>query len=94
MLRRDVPAWLLALERMAIAAVALAWRVRAELLQASAMLTGWALVTAGAAAVSSPVAWVFSAGLLLLSLCGWKFLYTLFRTGLYTLHSVSQERRK
>ena len=37
------------------------------------------------------LAWVGSAGLLLLSLCGWLYLWKLITKGLYTL---SQEERK
>lgn len=60
-------------------------RVLPELLTAGALLGGWLLLTAGLVALTSPLAWWFSGGLLLLSLAGWKLLWTLATTGLYTL---------
>jgi hypothetical protein len=59
----------------------------AELLTALAILAGWMLLTAGIAALlpvwRGPV-WMLSAGLLLLSGVGWRFLWLLVRDGLYT----------
>lgn len=60
-------------------------RTRAEILLSVALLGGWALVTYGIAALSTPLAWPISGGFLLLSLCGWRFLGTLFLRGLYDL---------
>lgn len=51
-------------------------------------ILGWALLTGGLAAVlptHAKALWLASAGMLLLSLCGWKFLWTIVTTGLYTL---------
>lgn len=60
-------------------------RFRAELLTAAAVLAGWGLVTWGAAALTSWQAWPLSGGLLLLSLAGWRLLFTIARDGLYAL---------
>lgn len=62
-----------------------------EIAVATAALGGWALVTAVVAHFLGFLAWVGSAGLLLLSLCGWLYLWKLITKGLYTL---SQEERK
>jgi hypothetical protein len=56
-----------------------------ELLTATTLLGGWALITAAIAALTSPLAWLFSGGLLLISLGGWKLLWALASNGLYTL---------
>lgn len=59
---------------------------RAELLLTVAFLSGWLLLTQALVAMVPahiPV-WRLSAGLLLLSLCGWKFLGLYFWIGLYT----------
>lgn len=64
---------------------AAAWAVRAELLTSAALLAGWALLTWGVALLTSPKVWPLSAGLLLLSLCGWRFLGAIAWAGLYTL---------
>lgn len=68
--------------------------MRAELLQATALLTGWALLTRFVdSLVSARIdVWACSLGALLLSLCGWRFLLTLFREGLYKLTRESGER--
>lgn len=58
---------------------------RAELLTAGAFLAGWALLTWAIARLTAPEAWLVSAGLLLLSLGGWKLLWTVITEGLYTL---------
>jgi hypothetical protein len=60
-------------------------RARAELLTAAALLAGWALITLGLAQLTTSKVWPLSAGILLLSLCGWRFLGVLFRDGLYRL---------
>jgi hypothetical protein len=52
---------------------------------ASAIVLGWALLTAGIAALLVPEVWLISGGLLLLSLAGWGHLRILFAAGLYTL---------
>lgn len=69
-------------------AIAKIWR---ELLLGVALLTGWLLITAGVAQLTSPVAWRFSIGILLLLLCGWRLVWRLFSDGLYDL---SQERQR
>jgi hypothetical protein len=59
---------------------------RAELLTAIAILLGWAFLTSAIAVLARPdVVWRASAGLFLLSLCGWKFLYAILSNGLYKL---------
>ena len=57
-------------------------KYRAEILTALAWLCGWALVTWG---VVSWSLWPVSAGLLSISLGGWRLLYVVVRDGLYTL---------
>ena len=57
----------------------------------AAALGGWAFVTAGVAAVTSNVAWLFSAGVLLLSLCGFQLLWTVAKAGLYVLSRSGNE---
>ena len=47
-----------------------------------AVVSGWSLITAGIAELTSPLAWLFSAGLLLVSLVGWKPLFTVAVEGL------------
>lgn len=65
---------------------------RAELATAAALLGGWTLLTHGVAALLPRVpVWSLSAGLLLVSLCGWELLWTMGRKGLYTL---SREDRR
>jgi hypothetical protein len=73
-------------ESVARASAAVA-RIRAELLLAAALLTGWALVTLGTARLTHAPAtvWAFSGGLLCLSLGGWRLAYTVARDGLYVL---------
>lgn len=60
-----------------------------EIAVAVTALAGWLLTTAGVAAVLSPKSgralWLASVGLLLISLCGWKFLLTIVTNGLYVL---------
>ena len=69
-------------------ALAKIWR---EVLLAIALLTGWLLITAGVARLTSAIAWLFSIGLLLLLLCGWRLVWRLFSDGLYDL---SRERKR
>lgn len=69
------------------------WGARAELAASLALLGGWALVTLGIAALTSPLAWAFSGGVLLLSGFGWKLLYTIARDGLYHLTQSEGARR-
>jgi hypothetical protein len=58
----------------------------AELLTALAGIWGWLFVTAAIARVVRPdVVWLASAGLFLLSLFGWRFLFEIAGRGLYTL---------
>jgi protein-S-isoprenylcysteine O-methyltransferase Ste14 len=56
-----------------------------EILTTAALLGGWLLLTLGVVALTSPVAWLFSGGLLLLSLGGWKLAWALVTNGLYAL---------
>lgn len=60
-------------------------RYAGEILVSLGALAGWGLLTWGAVDLTAPVAWKLSAGLLLLSLCGWRFLGVLASQGLYTL---------
>lgn len=64
----------------------------AEYLTALSFVSGWALVTSFIAALTSPLAWRLSVGLFLLSLCGWRLLWTLTRDGLYALSLVRKRR--
>ena len=59
--------------------------VTAEILVAFALLGGWALLTWGIARLTSNDAWIFSGGLLLLSLTGWRLIAKVFSAGLYDL---------
>jgi hypothetical protein len=54
------------------------------------ILAGWALLTAGLAALIVPEVWLLSSGLLLLSLAGWGHLRVLFGAGLYALWRKSE----
>ena len=74
---------------LAVAAAA-AWAGRAEFLQAVVLLLGWMLVTRAIAQLTSPTVWDISIGVLLLSICGWKFLGLLFWRGIY---SITQDKR-
>lgn len=58
---------------------------RAELLVAVAFLAGWTLLTHAVAALlpARVPTWEISAGLLLVSLCGWKLVGFTFWIGLY-----------
>lgn len=60
-------------------------RYAPELLTALAALLGWFLLTWVAASLISPWAWPASGGLLLLSICGWRFLAVIAWRGLYDL---------
>lgn len=66
---------------------------RAELLTTAALLAGWACLTRAAARLVGPVAWDVSVGLFLLSLVGWRFLWTIASHGLYTLTRDPGQRR-
>lgn len=58
----------------------------AEILVATAAIAGWLAFSSAIAQIAPPgIVWRASVGFLLLSLCGWKFLYTLAREGLYAL---------
>ena len=63
--------------------------ILAELLVAAALLVGWAALTIGARALTwgraTAAVWPLSIGLLLCSLCGWRFLAKLAGQGLYAL---------
>lgn len=62
------------------------WELRAELLAALAGMLGWLFVTAAVAELLPPrVVYFASAGLFLLTLFGWGFLYTIAKSGLYAL---------
>jgi hypothetical protein len=60
-----------------------------ETLVSIAALAGWILVTAGIASLlparGAHALWLSSIGLLLVSLCGWKFLRRIVTDGLYIL---------
>lgn len=56
-----------------------------ETLTATAFIGGWLLITAGIAALTSRVAWLFSLGVLLISLGGWRLLWRMATDGLYAL---------
>jgi hypothetical protein len=60
-------------------------RSLAEVLTALAFVAGWLLVTAGIARLTSPIAWLFSIGILSISLGGWKLLAQFVWNGLYAL---------
>lgn len=60
-------------------------QARAELLTIAATLAGWALVTWGVSSLTRGPVWRFSAGLLLLSTCGWEFLAHIAWRGFYQL---------
>lgn len=79
--------WALAIGR----AVRSLWVARAEILVATAMLAGWALVTWGIALLTTWKVWPLSGGLLLLSAGGWRLLWTIASYGLYSL--TREERR-
>jgi hypothetical protein len=57
----------------------------AEVLETIAILAGWGFLTAGIAALTSPIAWLFSLGLLGLCLAGIKYVGVLAWEGLYAL---------
>ena len=59
--------------------------VLAEILVAIAFLGGWTLLTWGVARLTSQDAWIFSGGLLLLSLVGWRLMLTIAVAGFYDL---------
>lgn len=80
-MRKVFAAWWLAV----VVAGARARKRAAELLTAVAVLAGWAFLTSAVAALTSPLAWRFSIGVLCLSLAGWKFIYQLASSGLYAL---------
>ena len=63
-----------------------------EVLTALAFLGGWALLTLGVVALTSPLAWLFSGGLLAISLGGWKLFYVFVRDGLYVLTKAGKRR--
>ncbi len=67
-------------------------RARAELLTGATLVVGWLLVTAGVAALTSPRAWLFSLGLLCISLGGWRMLWQIASAGLYTLTRPRRRR--
>lgn len=73
--------WLLLLSRPLL----VAYRARAEILLTIAMLGGWFLVTLGIVQFTTPKVWPLSAGVLLLSCCGWRMLWTVASYGLYGL---------
>lgn len=72
--------------RAGIVMVRAVWRLVPEMLNATTILGGWALLTWGIAdLVGVWQVWPLSGGLLLLSLAGWGHLRVLFGAGLYTL---------
>lgn len=73
--------------------IARANRLWPELLTSLALVGGWALLTWGVARLTAPVAWVFSAGLLLVSLGGWRLLWEVATRGLYALTRPTKRGR-
>lgn len=65
--------------------MASALKARAEIALSFAIVSGWALLTFGAAQFVGHRVWPISAGLLAFSLCGWQYLGKLFFKGLYAL---------
>ncbi len=59
--------------------------VAAEITVSVTLLGGWALVTWGIARLTSVEAWIFSGGVLLLSLTGWRWMFNVMSAGLYDL---------
>ena len=57
----------------------------APALHCVAIVCGWALLTAGVAALTVPEAWLISGGLFLLSLAGWGQLRIIAAMGVYAL---------
>lgn len=58
----------------------------AEVCVAASLVAGWMLVTWAIASFSRTwQVWPLSAGLFLLSLFGWRYLWVMSRDGLYTL---------
>lgn len=72
---------------MARSEFAVRWvvRHRAALLAALALLTGWALLTWGVASLLVWQVWPISAGLLLVSIFGWRLFGRIAVEGLYSL---------
>lgn len=61
-------------------------RNRAEIALSAAAIVGWTLVTSAIAHYfAAGVVWRVSAGLFFLSLCGWRMLFKIASSGLYTL---------
>jgi hypothetical protein len=61
-------------------------RYRAEIATSAALVSGWAFLTSAVSHyVSAGVVWRVSAGLFLLSLCGWRLLAKIAGHGLYKL---------
>lgn len=54
-------------------------------LHVAAILGGWALLTAGLAALLVTEVWLISGGLLCLSIAGWGHLRTIATMGVYAL---------
>jgi hypothetical protein len=63
-----------------------------EIFLVCALLSGWTLLTWGIAGLTTPFVWQISYGILLLSFVGWRFLWTVFRDGLYTLSKDSNSK--
>ena len=63
-----------------------------EWYSAALALGGWALLTWGVAALTSPLAWRFSAGLLLVALVGLKPLATVVLEGVERLSRSEVDR--
>lgn len=89
----DVRAVLYVVRRRASRALADLSAARAEIAAGSALIAGWLCITAGLAALlPRGQVWLFSAGLLLLSLFGWKFLWLVASKGLYKLNAEDERR--
>lgn len=66
-------------------------RYRAEILVSLAVTAAWSFLTWGIASLLVWEVWPLSAGLFLLSLAGWRFVWTIARDGLYAL--TREDRR-
>lgn len=64
-----------------------------EILTSLALAGGWALITWGIALLTAPVAWLFSIGILLISLGGWRMLWEIGTRGLYAMSQGTRRGR-
>jgi len=62
-----------------------------KVLHVCAIVGGWAALTAGIAALTTPAVWWLSVGLFLLSVAGWGHLRVLASVGVYALLRQSEK---